>query len=219
MVRARKPLHAKEARTGRAGERPLPLDDPRWVLLDEVLRQMVGRIGNESVATLDFGLALRAGSLRTMRRHVSDGQETTRELVPPESWAGDPPLSANYYHYPPDPQKIHGWIYYAWEPDLKELLEPRSEEEGDERRQPGNASKPLRRRGPPNTHEWHAICGEIARRCHDQSGRIAVPKNESRFASDMLLWCEGQYGCEPAESEMREAVKNICAALRKVPAR
>jgi hypothetical protein len=77
-------------------------------------------------------------------------------------------------------------------------------------------SAPVRRRGPVLKHDWHAIDGEIARRCHDNSGRIHVPKSESRLAGDILQWCEDMNRPQPSESEMREAVKAICAALRKV---
>jgi hypothetical protein len=75
---------------------------------------------------------------------------------------------------------------------------------------------PLRRRGPVLKPDWHAIDGEIARRCHDKSGRVVVPKNELKFAGDMLQWCVDTDRPEPSESEMREAVKAICAALRKI---
>src|SRR5262249_44528682 len=74
---------------------------------------------------------------------------------------------------------------------------------------------PERRRGRILKHEWIAIAGEIARRCvHSKTGRVLVPKNERNLARQMLAWCQENYGEEPAESEMREAVKAICATLR-----
>ena len=74
---------------------------------------------------------------------------------------------------------------------------------------------PERRRGPILKHEWHAIDGEIARRCINPKTRLLeIPKNERKLAQDVLGWCQGKYEKEPAESEMREAVKAICAALR-----
>jgi hypothetical protein len=76
---------------------------------------------------------------------------------------------------------------------------------------------PRRRPGPVTTHDWHAIDGEIARRCINPKNRqVAVPKNENKPATDMLEWCSTTFDREPAESEMREAVKRICAALRPV---
>jgi hypothetical protein len=74
---------------------------------------------------------------------------------------------------------------------------------------------PERRRGPVLKHDWLAICGEIARRCINPKTRLLeIPKNERKLAQDMLGWCQEKYEKEPADSEMREAVKAICAALR-----
>jgi hypothetical protein len=74
---------------------------------------------------------------------------------------------------------------------------------------------PERRRGPILKHEWHAIDGEIARRCINPKTRLLeIPKSERKLAADMLDWCQKKYEKEPAESEMRDAVKAICAALR-----
>jgi hypothetical protein len=74
---------------------------------------------------------------------------------------------------------------------------------------------PGRRRGPVTTHDWHYIDGEIARRCVDKTGRVLVPKSENRLATAMLNWLPTQGIDPPARSAMREAVKHICAALRK----
>jgi hypothetical protein len=75
---------------------------------------------------------------------------------------------------------------------------------------------PERRRGPILKHEWTAIAGEIAARCINPKTRLLeIPKSERKLAADMLGWCQEKYGNEPAESEMRDAVKEICAALRR----
>ena len=74
---------------------------------------------------------------------------------------------------------------------------------------------PERRRRGVLKHEWHAIDGEIARRSHRSQDRLLeIPKSERKLAADMLDWCQEKYEKEPAESEMRDAVKAICAALR-----
>jgi hypothetical protein len=77
---------------------------------------------------------------------------------------------------------------------------------------------PSRRRpGPITTHDWYAICGEIARCCVDPKTRcLKVPENERQLARDILEWCQLHNKEEPSESAMREAVKAICAALRRV---
>jgi hypothetical protein len=73
------------------------------------------------------------------------------------------------------------------------------------------------RPGPPAIHDWFAICGEIARRCIDpQTRRVAIPNSENKLAEAVLGWCHDETDRRPAESEMRKAVKEICAALRKV---
>jgi hypothetical protein len=76
---------------------------------------------------------------------------------------------------------------------------------------------PPRRRGRLTTHDWHSIDGEIARRCINQkTRRLQVPKNENKLAEDMLNWLSEKGIDPPAPSEMREAVKRICASLRTV---
>ena len=74
------------------------------------------------------------------------------------------------------------------------------------------------RRGPPGPrkYDWLAIAGEIARRCHDKSGHLSVPDKESDLVNDMLQWCSDHLGKEPSLTEMKEAVKRICAALSQV---
>jgi hypothetical protein len=67
---------------------------------------------------------------------------------------------------------------------------------------------PERRRGRPLKHEWIAIAGEIAARCINPKTRLLeMPKSERGLARDMLGWCQETYRPEPAESEMREAVR------------
>jgi hypothetical protein len=75
---------------------------------------------------------------------------------------------------------------------------------------------PQRRRGPLLKHDWLAIAGEIACRCIDpKTGRVAVPQKESALVAAMCAWCNEQGWAVPATSEMSEAVRSVCAALRK----
>jgi hypothetical protein len=83
-------------------------------------------------------------------------------------------------------------------------------------RDPVIVQPPPRRRGPATTHDWFAINAEIARHCIDEAGHVRVPENESKLAGDILQWLEDQDLGQPAESEMREAVRRMCAALRTV---
>jgi hypothetical protein len=74
---------------------------------------------------------------------------------------------------------------------------------------------PPRRRGPPpNTQRWFSICAEIARRCITKTGRVQVPKSENKLADEVLDWLAENEQGQPSASEMREAVKRVCAALR-----
>jgi hypothetical protein len=83
---------------------------------------------------------------------------------------------------------------------------------------PDFVQPPPRRPGPPpKLDQWFPICGEVARRCIDpKAGRVRVPKNESALARDVLQWCEDQDLGQPADSDMREAVRRVCAALRSL---
>jgi hypothetical protein len=103
----------------------------------------------------------------------------------------------------------------VWEFEIDEVraLLPRKNE--SERPVDSLAPSP-RRRGPVVTHDWFSICGEIARRCVDEkTGRVKVPKRESGLAKDVLDWLAKSGKNCPAVSEMREAVKRVCARLRE----
>lgn len=103
---------------------------------------------------------------------------------------------------------------YRWEFDADEVraLLPPSERPSDPL-----APSPRRPGPPPNTERWFAICAEIARRCIDEkTGRVAVPKSENKLADAMLDYLAEIGQGRPSTSEMRMAVKYICAALRKV---
>jgi hypothetical protein len=94
---------------------------------------------------------------------------------------------------------------YRWELDAAEVkaLLPQAQDK--------------RKRGRPPKHPWSIICGEIAFRCIDpKTGRLSVPKNENRLAEDILNnWLPKQNLDSPSTGDMREAVKHICAALRR----
>jgi hypothetical protein len=96
----------------------------------------------------------------------------------------------------------------VWELEVDEV---RALRENDR----ASLAPPPRRRGPVVTHDWFSICGEIARRCIDpKTGRVRVPKKGSSLVRDMRKWCEDQGWAEPARSEMSEAVRRVCAALK-----
>ena len=47
-------------------------------------------------------------------------------------------------------------------------------------------------------------------------GRLVVPQNENKLAGDVLQWCEDKWERQPPVSDLREAVKAVCAALRGI---
>jgi len=83
---------------------------------------------------------------------------------------------------------------------------------------PSEPPLPQRKRGPANRHDWHTIDGMIMRCCFDAHGRLAIPEKESRIVETVL----DEYAARDApvhisESELREAVRRVCAELRKAP--
>lgn len=83
---------------------------------------------------------------------------------------------------------------------------------------PAEPPLPQRKRGPANRHDWHTIDGMIMRCCFDAHGRLAIPEKESRIVETVL----DEYAARDApvhisESELREAVRRVCAELRKAP--
>jgi hypothetical protein len=158
---------------------------------------------------------LRSGRLESERVQISDGKETKTPLnlsdwqqltveapiiSPMEGVRVDPYVPGHYFVRRVDLDKRHS---------IAEKPKRTAAHQSDDTRPPG------RRRGPIVKYEWHAIAGEIARRCIDsKTGRVLVPKNERNLARQTLDWCQEKYGEEPAESEMREVVRVICAAMR-----
>ena len=72
-----------------------------------------------------------------------------------------------------------------------------------------------RTRGRSPVHEWHMVDGEIARRCHGKDGVLKVPDKENALVDEMLDWYEAELGFHMSTSTMREAVRRVCAQLRK----
>ncbi len=107
-------------------------------------------------------------------------------------------------------KSLFEWVGIYGNADEVIRLSPKKTDNADDVR--------LRKRsGPPTIHNWFAICGEIARRCIDpQTRRVAIPNSENKLAEAVSRWYYEQTDRRPAESEMRKAVKAICAALRKV---
>jgi hypothetical protein len=212
----------------------LALDDPRWWPLTDVHAELTRRTGSRSLAADDLTDAMRRkpDPVRYMRRRLRPGTDSDRELGLPAFWDtyridswSDALLIVPRVQAGPVVASLRGWVFYVWRPDFEQRwpsVEPSDAPTTMLRATPSEprAADPLtppapRRRGGVLKHEWHAICAEIARRCiNPKTGRVQVPKSENKLAEDMLTWlAESGKNC-PATSEMRDAVKHICAALR-----
>jgi len=120
-----------------------------------------------------------------------------------------------------------------WTPDTRDddldrwalqFAERQRAAEREKRSSPAAAAAPPSSEEPNRTlrrrstkHPWNKICGEIARLCIDPKTRcVRVPKNETKLADAVLLFCQNTLNCDPPASDMREAVAAICEALRKI---
>jgi hypothetical protein len=192
----------KKPKTKATSEGELPLDDPRWLPLDEALHLMTQHTGSAPLAALDLRQAMMPPRprVRGMRRFIEDGRDIRRELVPAEVWI-EPVLSANLHRFPPDLnlRKIHGWVYYVWKPDIDTLLgKSRTEEKGDgpARRKPGEGY----------TEDWPLhVAHEVIRILQNQMP--SPPKIPS--AAVMSKRCENACGYHPDLRAMQKMLKRL----------
>ena len=204
----------------------LPLDDPRWVPLEDLHALLIPRTGNRDLAARDLTKLLATPpprGVRSMRRYFGRYRDLSRPDLEREqlefafweehtlsSWSDGlcivrPKQGVS--------QAIRAVGLYGWKPDFDKAvprLAPVSDSPADD------TQPPPQRRGPVLTHNWFSICGEIARRCIDpKTGRVRVPKKGSSLVADMRNWCAAQGWAAPARSEMSEAVRRICAAMKR----
>jgi hypothetical protein len=110
-----------------------------------------------------------------------------------------------------------GSLYYLSRASLERrypLLEEASADSA-----PSVAAKPEepeRRNTWVTVYDWGAIYAEIAGRCFDTSGRLAIPQ-QNMLVADMTVWCGEKFRYAPHERELRKAVKTVCDRLREEP--
>jgi hypothetical protein len=229
MTKPLTPAERKRNQRQRERERKLvaelaeaDLRSPDWVPLNTALQRAKDSTGSVRLAANDLQQALLGGRLKATARLLNHQGIEERAALFPSYWeavglrvceGGDVqilPLEADRVA----PGELHVFVRRS---DLNQLYPSAgSKDDGKVDR----AEQPARRPGPRPKYKWHDIDGEIARRCVDpKTGRVRVPHNERRLAAAMLEWCQNKYGYgrEPVESEMREAVKRMCAALRSLP--
>jgi hypothetical protein len=193
------------------------LPPQKWAPLSEAFARVKSGVGAGELAAHDLTEHARNKRLILAARRIVRGASEAL-VFEPEFWQPTTKIEPPTPLSEPMPriwsswlalQQGHDWHFFVCRAELDKLYPVTTVAT------PGDMRPPPRRRGPALTHDWFGICGEIARRCIDsKSGRVRVPKNESALARDMLTWCQDQGWDEPAESEMREAVRRVCAALR-----
>jgi hypothetical protein len=223
----------------------LPLDSSNWLTTGYVyqsLCKLPRYVGYSGLALADLYAKVRSGDVPAMRQcFLYDCNRKlpgpARERLKRSHWRahrflGQPDgrleVIEGPFHSAVRPViygPVRGYAYFVWKPAVAKHwpgvfastpLPPALTNPVDGKQAPGGKQAPQRRRGPVTTHDWCSIWGEIACRCIDpKSQRLRIPKSERKLARDMLTWCQTTYGQEPAESEMREAVKGVCAALRR----
>jgi hypothetical protein len=192
---------------------PLTSSRHEWVALPNAFDQIMGYARETHLAGKYLNEDLRTGELRSKKVQFSpDGKRTETPLNRSdwEQWKVLVPSLG-----------VHGWDaneaahLFVRRADLDRLYPIHATPTMRAATQSDDSRLPERRRGPMTTHNWHSIDGEIARRCIDpKTGRVAVPKKENALVAEMRTWCKEQGWAVPAISEMSEAVRRICAALR-----
>jgi hypothetical protein len=177
------------------------------------------------LAVHDLNQDLLNGRLESALRQISsDGRATWRSFKPSDwrQWKVREDLDLRHPRgwgmkvTPIDKKEaVDGCYFFVRRADLDKHYPISATSTTTAAHQSDDTRPPKRRQGPILKHDWHAIDGEIARRCiNPKTQLLEIPKSERKLAADMLEWCQEKYEKEPAESEMRDAVKAICAALR-----
>jgi len=207
----------QQKRDKSAADAPLSFNAPGWLPLNVAFDRIGRWRGSSAVACRELFEALRDGQLSSVRDSVG-GQE----ILTPEFWQQSETLIPQYEGsgvqlWPPnDLDTSHAFVSQSDLVRLYPEISFTTQTTGTSPAIQTSAAPPQRRRGPATTHDWHCICAEIACRCIDKTRKLVVPKNESALAKEMLQWCENTFGQQPSLSEMREAVRIVCAALRKI---
>jgi hypothetical protein len=196
---------------------PSKIGPPDWLPLNNAYRRRCDCLGENELARRDL-YAWLCGPLPSAVRRINSNGNEAGYLLGPAFWEQIRLwLDADHLgiHYLDRSHSFDGREYFFVRADVFERL--CSIEASAPAPPPTPSTEPkriLRRR--QTKHDWDAICGETARLCHDESGLVRVPENESELADKVFLFCQNDLGCEPAPSELRKTVSVICAALRNV---
>jgi hypothetical protein len=201
----------------------LDFGPPDWLPLNAAFGRLLKLGWSRRLGAAELYRQLKAGRLKSgaivfppARQIIVESMaEATRQVLKPEWWQQYKGLTVEgdgVQVWPP--YRVQGrWYIFVRRSDLDELYPETVPAEPSKTTKP-----PSRRSGRPVTHDWHTICGEIARRCIDpKSRRLALPKNEAKLRDDIMEWCAtGPLGKEPSVSEMREAIRRVLAPLKEI---
>lgn len=197
----------------------------KWAPLKEALARIYAAVGSRDIACLDLQRDLSSGRLPSLARWISyRTNEETRERLKPSAWKGAQIDAGMWPEYGQArvrgvPPKGDGGMFYVSR-DALDRLYPLPEAT----RAPTpltlalkqEQAPPPRKRGPANTHDWHTVCGTIARYCIDEGGQLSIPEKESRIVQAVLSEYD-ETDRSISETEVRVAVQKVCAELRKGP--
>jgi hypothetical protein len=195
-----------------------------WVQLKDAFSRIESIAGLPGIALSCLNRDLRSEELGSVLVEISPDGKMTVTPLNSSDWQqrtvhatferGGARVGYQFEVKPPFAAGLHCFVRLA---DLDKLYPRPATLTMPAPRQSDETQPPERRRGPVNTHDWHSIDGEIARRCIDpDTGRVQVPKKENALVAEMRTWCGERGWAAPAVSEMSEAVRRICAALRTV---
>jgi hypothetical protein len=194
------------------------LDSAEWAPLNEAFARIAARSGSRSLAAHDLERKLISGDLPSAARQVLHNGGEERQQLQPAFWHAGMLLDRTWEppRVGPDPGvqvRLQGpitgsWYFFVRRAALDQLYPEAPATHA-------SPKPPRRRTGPVFKHDWHTIDGEIARRCHDKSGRLSIPKDENKLAEAVGDWLADEGRNVPSPSDLREAVKLVLAALRR----
>jgi len=208
-------------------EQYLDLDPREWSPLRDAHAQIIARLGSWSLAEIDLNGDLARGRLQAVYRLYF-------------RYVGDPPVYENcgcllrlFWQHNRVEVSSTGYIRWTGADDWFDHVQLRSlhvfvrRAELDQHYprsldEPPVAAaaieaQPPHRRGRGWTHEWHLIDGQIAALCiNPATNRLRVPDKDSAIVADVRKWLLDNNKAVPSDSQLFEAVSQVCAPLREL---
>jgi hypothetical protein len=216
-----KPARSAAPATKKAAGALIDFNPVEWAPLNEAFARIRAAVGSRDLAEQVLSADLRSWRLRSMAWWVADrtGAET-RARLDPSYWQGASFLAPRLPEWPQVrvrglPLNGRSGMFYVSRVDLDRLYPVAGAP--PQPPAPPTAPEPAPRlKSWVTLHEWSKIYPEIARRCIDPSGLLAIPQ-QNALVADMTAWCNLNLGGAPHERDLRKAVKAVCDGLNKGP--